>query len=176
MASGFGFRRFAQERLPVERQIGMGVLERFLHFAVQRLATDSRTGGRSKHVQDPRPLRALRRPIGVHDIGAFVPALVASPANERHGAGYFLRAAPAFAGRLALRAGFAAGRAAFAAGLDGMAGLVAGLVTGLVTAFTGGLGFGSGGAGGFATARGPPPEADESWNIRTRSNPSTEGR
>lgn len=76
----------APERIPIEAQIGMGMLERLAQLFVERLAADANVRRRSKEIQHPRPSRALPGAVRVHHIGRLVAALVAGVADERHGA------------------------------------------------------------------------------------------
>jgi ribosomal protein L32E len=62
----------------------MCVLERFHDFRVERLPTDRQARWRSKHIQDARTRRSVRRARDVHDVRMLEPAFVTGLPNKGH--------------------------------------------------------------------------------------------
>ncbi len=78
-------RRFLDDRLPVEREIGMRVFQSRARFIVERAPSNGEVRRRSKQVQHAR-VAARRRPTAaVHHVRGFVALLVARISQERHG-------------------------------------------------------------------------------------------
>ena len=77
---------FLHERVPVEGEIGMRVLEPRARFIVERASPDTSmcAGDRNRYSTRASPPAAWRRAIAVHHVRGLVASLVARVSEERH--------------------------------------------------------------------------------------------
>jgi hypothetical protein len=76
-------RRLSHERVPVERQVRMRVLQRLAHLGLDRVASDFQARGRPEDIQHASPGAAIGASVRVHYKRALIPTFVTRVANER---------------------------------------------------------------------------------------------